>query len=156
MRWGLLLLLAVSSFSFSQNYPSKPIKLIVPFPGGSATDHIARLTGAELQQALGQPVVVDNKPGAQGGIAAAEVARAAPDGYTLMMTTNTPQAANVSLFKKLNYDPVKDFSPVARLGTTSFMLMVRPEFLQKHESVGRLWVCRLTGFTLNAQIDGQA
>jgi tripartite-type tricarboxylate transporter receptor subunit TctC len=128
MRWGFLLLLAVSSFSFSQNYPSKPIKLIVPFPGGSATDHIARLTGAELQQALGQPVVVENKPGAQGGIAAAEVAKAAPDGYTLMMTTNTPQAANVSLFKKLNYDPVKDFSPVARLGTTSFMLMVRPEF----------------------------
>jgi tripartite-type tricarboxylate transporter receptor subunit TctC len=128
MRWGFLLLLAVSSFSFSQNYPNKPIKLIVPFPGGSATDHIARLTGSELQQALGQPVVVENKPGAQGGIAAAEVARAAPDGYTLMMTTNTPQAANVSLFKKLNYDPVKDFAPVARVGTTSFMLMVRPDF----------------------------
>jgi tripartite-type tricarboxylate transporter receptor subunit TctC len=115
----------------AQNYPSKPIRLIVPFPGGSATDHIARLTGSELQQALGQAVVVENKPGAQGGIAAAEVAKAAPDGYTLMMTTNTPQAANVSLFKKLNYDPVKDFSPVARLGTTSFMLMVRPEFPAK-------------------------
>src|SRR5258705_12157293 len=131
MRWGFLLLLAVSSFSFSQNYPSKPIKLIVPFPGGSATDHIARLTGAELQQTLGQPVVVDNKPGAQGGIAAAEVAKAAPDGYTLMMTTNTPQAANVSLFKKLNYDPVKDFSPVTRYGTTSFILMVRADFPAK-------------------------
>jgi tripartite-type tricarboxylate transporter receptor subunit TctC len=132
MRWGLLLLLAVSSVSFSQTYPSKPIKLLVPFPAGSATDHIARLTGTELQQALGQPVVVENKPGAQGGIAAAEVARAAPDGYTLMMTTNTPQAANVSLFKKLNYDPVKDFSPVARLGTTSFMLMVRADFPAKN------------------------
>jgi tripartite-type tricarboxylate transporter receptor subunit TctC len=132
MRWGFLLLLAVSSFSFSQNYPNKPIKLIVPFPGGSATDHIARLTGSELQQALGQPVVVENKPGAQGGIAAAEVAKAAPDGYTLMMTTNTPQAANVSLFKKLNYDPVRDFSPVARLGTTSFMLMTRPDFPAKN------------------------
>ena len=132
MRWSLLLLLAVSSVSFSQAYPSKPIKLLVPFPAGSATDHLARLTATELQQALGQPVVVENKPGAQGGIAAAEVARAAPDGYTLMMTTNTPQAANVSLFKKLNYDPVKDFSPVARLGTTSFMLMVRPEFPAKN------------------------
>jgi tripartite-type tricarboxylate transporter receptor subunit TctC len=119
----------LGSFQASaQSYPNKPIRLLVPFPSGSATDHIARLTGAELQQALGQPVVVENKPGAQGGIAAAEVAKAAPDGYTLMMTTNTPQAANVSLFKKLNYDPVKDFSPVARLGTTSFMLMVRPEF----------------------------
>jgi tripartite-type tricarboxylate transporter receptor subunit TctC len=116
----------------AQTYPSRPIKLIVPFPAGSATDHIARLTGAELQQAMGQPVVVENKPGAQGGIAAAEVAKSAPDGYTLMMTTNTPQAANVSLFKKLNYDPVKDFSPIARLGTTSFMLMVRQDFPAKN------------------------
>ena len=131
MRWTLLLLCAFSTASFSQGYPNKAIKLIVPFPAGSATDHIARLTGSELQQALGQPVVVENKPGAQGGIAAAEVAKAAPDGYTLMMTTNTPQAAAVSLFKKLNYDPVKDFSPVARLGTTSFMLMVKPDFPAK-------------------------
>ncbi|HUQ24860.1 MAG TPA: tripartite tricarboxylate transporter substrate-binding protein [Burkholderiales bacterium] len=124
----LFLLLAFAAGAHAQTYPSKPVKLIVPFPAGSATDHIARLTGSELQQALGQPVIVENKPGAQGGIAAAEVAKAAPDGYTLMMTTNTPQAANVSLFKKLNYDPVKDFAPIARLGTTSFMLMVRPEF----------------------------
>src|SRR4249920_600305 len=127
MRWGFLLLLSFSSFSFSQGYPNKPIRLLVPFPGGSATDHIARLTGNELQQALGQPVVVENKPGAQGGIAAAEVAKAPPDGYTLMLTTNTPQAANVSLFKKLAYDPVKDFAPVARIGTTSFMLMLRAD-----------------------------
>jgi tripartite-type tricarboxylate transporter receptor subunit TctC len=132
MRLALLvLLLAASPFTYSQAYPSKPIKLIVPFPAGSATDHIARLTGAELHAALGQPVVVDNKPGAQGGIAAAEVAKAAADGYTLLMTTNTPQAANVSLFKKLNYDPVKDFAPIARLGTTSFMLMVRADFPSK-------------------------
>jgi len=129
----VLLFLLLGSFQVSaQSYPNKPVKLLVPFPAGSATDHIARLTGTELQQALGQPVVVENKPGAQGGIAAAEVARAAPDGYTLLMTTNTPQAANVSLFKKLNYDPVKDFSPVARLGTTSFMLMVKPEFPAKN------------------------
>jgi tripartite-type tricarboxylate transporter receptor subunit TctC len=128
----LFLLTGIFQLANAQGYPSKAIKLIVPFPSGSATDHIARLTGSELQQAMGQPVVVENKPGAQGGIAAAEVAKAAPDGYTLMMTTNTPQAANVSLFKKLNYDPVKDFSPVARLGTTSFMLMVRSEFPAKN------------------------
>jgi len=128
----LLGMMLFSPLAFSQVYPSKPIKLLVPFPAGSATDHIARLTGSELNAALGQPVVVENKPGAQGGIAAAEVARAAPDGYTLMMTTNTPQAANVSLFKKLNYDPVKDFAPIARLGTTSFMLMVRPDFPSKN------------------------
>jgi tripartite-type tricarboxylate transporter receptor subunit TctC len=104
------------------------VKLVVPFPAGSATDQIARVTGAQLQEALGQPFVVENKPGAQGSIAATEVARAAPDGYTLMVGTNTPLAANPSLFKKLNYDPAKDFAPIARLGTISFMIMVRPDF----------------------------
>ncbi|MFL6574399.1 MAG: Bug family tripartite tricarboxylate transporter substrate binding protein, partial [Burkholderiales bacterium] len=98
----------------------------------SATDQIARVVGQQLQESLGQPFVVENKPGAQGSIASAEVARAAPDGYTLLMTTNTPQAANVSLFKKLNYDPVKDFAPIARLGTISFMIMVRPDFPAKN------------------------
>jgi tripartite-type tricarboxylate transporter receptor subunit TctC len=112
----------------AQPYPSRPVKLVVPFPAGSATDQIARVVGQQLQEALRQPFVVENKPGAQGSIAATEVARAAPDGYTLMVTTNTPQAANVSLFKKLNYDPARDFAPIARLGTISFMLMVRPDF----------------------------
>jgi tripartite-type tricarboxylate transporter receptor subunit TctC len=84
-----------------------------------------------MQDALGQPFIVENKAGAQGAIAAAEVAKAAPDGYTLMVTTNTPQAANVSLFKKLTYDPVKDFTPITRYGTTAFVLMVRPDFPAK-------------------------
>jgi tripartite-type tricarboxylate transporter receptor subunit TctC len=129
----LFLLLAVLAASpvVAQTYPSKPVRLVVPFPAGSATDQVARLIGAQLQESLGQPFIVENKAGAQGGIAAAEVARAAPDGYTVMVTTNTPQAANVSLFKKLNYDPVKDFAPIARLGMTSFMLMVRPDFPAK-------------------------
>jgi tripartite-type tricarboxylate transporter receptor subunit TctC len=113
--------------SLAQSYPSRPVKLVVPFPAGSATDQVARLLGQELQEALKQPFVVENKAGAQGSIAAVEVAKAAPDGYTLMVTTNTPQAANVSLFKKLSYDPVKDFAPIARLGTISFMLMVRAD-----------------------------
>ncbi len=121
----------LSSAAAAQSYPSKPVKLIVPFPAASATDQVARLTGAQLQEALGQPFIVENKAGAQGAIAAAEVARAAPDGYTLMVTTNTPHAANVSLYRKLNYDPIKDFAPVARLGTTSFMLMVKPDFPAK-------------------------
>src|ERR671918_896104 len=118
--------------AYSQTYPSRPVKLVVPFPAGSATDQVARLTGAQLQEAFGQPFVVENKAGAQGSIAAAEVAKAAPDGYTLMVTTNTPQAANVSLFKKLQYDPVKDFAPITRFGTTSFMLMVKPDFPAKN------------------------
>ena len=116
------------SAAVAQTYPAHPVKLVVPFPAGSATDQIARVAGAELQAALKQPFVVENKAGAQGAIAAAEVAKAAADGYTLMVTTNTPHAANVSLFKKLNYDPVKDFTAITRLGTTSFMLMVRPDF----------------------------
>jgi tripartite-type tricarboxylate transporter receptor subunit TctC len=118
----------VSNIALAQTYPSHPVKLIVPFPAGSATDQIARVAGAELQAALKQPFVVENKAGAQGAIAAAEVAKAAPDGYTLMVTTNTPHAANVSLFKKLSYDPIKDFTAITRLGTTSFMLMVRADF----------------------------
>ena len=128
LLWALL----SAPLAFSQAYPSRPVKLIVPFPAGSATDQVARLAGSQLQEALGQPFVVENKAGAQGSIAAAEVARASPDGLTLMVTTNTPQAANVSLFKKLTYDPVKDFAPIARLGTTSFMLMVRPDFPAKN------------------------
>jgi tripartite-type tricarboxylate transporter receptor subunit TctC len=132
MKWWTSLLLALAvPVAHSQTYPSRPVKLVVPFPAGSAPHQVARLTGAQLQEALGQPFVVENKAGAQGSIAAAEVARAAPDGLTLLVTTNTPQAANVSLFKKLNYDPVKDFAPIARLGTTSFMLMVRPDFPSK-------------------------
>src|SRR5882672_138569 len=126
MRYALLALL-VTTCAQAQTWPSHPVKLIVPFPAGSATDQVARLTGAELQAAFGQPFVVENKAGAQGAIAAAEVAKAAPDGYTILVTTNTPQAANVSLFKKLSYDPVKDFSPVARIGTTSFMLMLKAD-----------------------------
>ncbi|MGE5639118.1 MAG: Bug family tripartite tricarboxylate transporter substrate binding protein [Clostridia bacterium] len=127
-----LALLLASTVVHAQGYPSRPVKLLVPFPAGSATDQVGRVIGAELQAALGQPFVVENKAGAQGSIAAAEVAKAAPDGYTLLVTTNTPQAANVSLFKKLSYDPVRDFSPVARLATTSFMLMVKPEYPAKN------------------------
>src|SRR5262245_26379020 len=132
MKWFFSLIAVLAAFSVQgQTYPSKPVKLVVPFPAGSATDQVARLIGAQLQESLKQPFIVENKAGAQGGIAAAEVARTAPDGYTIMVTTNTPQAANVSLFKKLNYDPVKDFAPIARLGTTSFMLMVKPDFPAK-------------------------
>jgi tripartite-type tricarboxylate transporter receptor subunit TctC len=124
---SLLLSLLLAGAVHAQNYPNKPVKLVVPFPAGSATDQVARLIGQQLQDEYKQPFVVENKAGAQGSIAAAEVAKAAPDGYTLLVTTNTPQAANVSLFKKLAYDPVKDFAPIARIGTTSFVLMVRTD-----------------------------
>ena len=126
-KFAALILLVVATNAYAQ-YPAKPVRLIVPFTAGSATDQVGRLIGQQLQAALGQPFVVENRPGAQGSIAASEVARAAPDGYTLLVTTNTPQAANVSLFKKLAYDPVKDFTPVVRMGTTSFVLMTKSDF----------------------------
>ena len=94
---ALFAALVLSTSAYAQ-YPTKPVKLLIPFPAGSATDQVGRLIGQQLQAALGQPFVVENRPGAQGSIAAAEVARAAPDGYTILVTTNTPQAANVSLF----------------------------------------------------------
>ena len=105
--------LAISPKAFAQDYPSKPIKIVVPFAAGSATDLAARGLGARLQEILKQPIVVDDKPGASGQLGASAVATAPADGYTLMMGTNTTNAANGALFKKLSYDPDKDFAPIA-------------------------------------------
>lgn len=118
----------VSGGASAQTYPSKPIRFIVSFPAGSAPDQIARVVGMNMQQTLGQPIVIDNKPGAQGAIGSAEAARSAPDGYTIFGGSSTTIAANPSLFKKLSYDPAKDFVPVALLITASLMLVVRPDF----------------------------
>ena len=98
----------------AQDYPNKPITLVVPFGPGSGTDQMARLYAKALGDELKVPIVVENKGGASGFIAAQFVAKAAPDGYTLLMTTNTTHAANEHLFKKLPYDPVKDFAPIGR------------------------------------------
>jgi tripartite-type tricarboxylate transporter receptor subunit TctC len=109
-------------------FPTKPMRFIVPFPAGSAPDAIARIVSQSLQQTLGQPIVIDNKPGAQGAIAATEAARAPADGYTLFGANNTTQAANPSLFKKLNYDPIKDFTPIALFITGSLTLVTKADF----------------------------
>ena len=107
--------LAVSAApkAFAQAYPDRAIKIVVPFAAGSATDLTARGLGAKLQDILKQPIVIDNKPGASGQLGASAVATAAPDGYTLLMGTNTTNAANTALFKKLSYDMEKDFAPIA-------------------------------------------
>ncbi|TAJ40563.1 MAG: tripartite tricarboxylate transporter substrate binding protein, partial [Reyranella sp.] len=97
--------LALSAPARAQAYPAKQVTIVVPFTAGSGTDTMARIFAERLAAVGGQPVVVDNKPGANGGLAAAAVARAAPDGYTLMMTTNSSHAANLALFKSLPYDP---------------------------------------------------
>lgn len=119
--------LLLSSAVLAQAYPNKVVKLVVPFAAGSGTDAVARITAQNLTDALGQQVIVDNKPGANGAIAAEFVARSPADGYTLFMTTNTTHSANPSLMKKINYDPVKDFAPVSRMGNLPFMLVVNPD-----------------------------
>ena len=107
-----------------QPYPAKPIKVIVPFSAGSATDVVARMVGNKLAEAWGQQVVIDNKPGASGIIAATAAAKSPADGYTLFFTSNTTQAANPSLFPNLPYDPVTDFVPVAPMATAANLLVV--------------------------------
>src|SRR4051794_34980802 len=119
----MCLALAASSAG-AQQYPSRPITIVVPFAAGSGTDLISRLIGQQLSLALNQSVVIENKPGASGVLAATYVARAAPDGYTLLMATNSTHSANPYLFKSIGYDPVKDFAPVARAGSYVFMLVV--------------------------------
>ena len=108
-------------------YPAKAITFIVPFAAGSATDQLARALGQSVTTDTKQPVVVDNKAGASGMLAAQAAARAAPDGYTVLITTNTTHAANEHLYKKLPYDAVKDFAPVTGLGKGSQVLVVRAD-----------------------------
>jgi tripartite-type tricarboxylate transporter receptor subunit TctC len=111
----------------ASDYPNKPITLIVPFPAGSGTDAVGRIFGSELSAILGQQIVVENKPGANATIAASYVARAKPDGYTLFVTTNTSHSAAPWLMKNVSYDPVKDFTPIARGGNLPFILVVNPK-----------------------------
>jgi tripartite-type tricarboxylate transporter receptor subunit TctC len=107
-------------------YPEQPITLIVPFPAGSGTDAVGRIFGNELGRLLNGQVIVENKPGANATIAANYVARAKPDGYTLFVTTNTSHSAAPWLMKNIHYDPVKDFTPIARGGNLPFLLVVNP------------------------------
>jgi tripartite-type tricarboxylate transporter receptor subunit TctC len=107
-------------------YPDKPIRLIVPFPAGGATDFMARSLAQKLSERLGQPIVVDNRGGAGGTIGAEAVASAPPDGYTLLFSTMGVLAINPSLYDKLRYDPVKDFAPVSLTHATANLLVVHP------------------------------
>lgn len=119
-------LLGLAAGSVAAAYPEKPITLIVPFPAGSGTDAVGRIFAEELSKQLGQPIIVDNKPGANATIAATHVAKSAPDGYTLFVTTNTSHSAAPWLMKNVSYDPVKDFTPIARGGNLPFLLVTNP------------------------------
>ena len=123
-----LFCLASLPAAWAQTYPNKPLRFVVPFSAGSATDVVGRIVAQGMSEALGQAITIENKAGAN-GILGAEIVKGAPgDGYTFLVTTSTTQAANVSLYKKLPYDPVKDFTPVGKIGETGFILMVQADF----------------------------
>lgn len=127
---------AVAPQVHAADYPNKPITLVVPFPAGSGTDAVGRIFGMELSTILGQQIIVENKPGANATIAASYVSRAKPDGYTLFVTTNTSHSAAPWLMKNVSYDPVKDFTPIARGGNLPFILVVNPKL--PYKTVGEL------------------
>lgn len=123
------LLLCLPGLAVAQpaKFSDRPVKLVVPFSPGGATDSAARLLASELSAALGTQVLVDNRPGANGAIAAEAVAKAVPDGTTLFAATNTPMAANPFLYKKLPYDALGDFIPLARVAIVPYVLIAAPD-----------------------------
>jgi tripartite-type tricarboxylate transporter receptor subunit TctC len=136
MKTLLRSLVAAGALVFSlaaqaDTYPSKPITIIVPFGPGSGTDTITRVIAQPLSVALKESVIVEDRPGANGALAALYVARSAPDGYTLFMSTNSPHSAAPFLMKNIGYDPVKDFAPITRMGSYTLMLCVHPDIPAK-------------------------
>lgn len=124
-----LLVLAISAVALTvhaQSFPAKQVRIVVPFPPGGTSDATARILAQRLTERWGQPVIVDNRGGAGGNIAAEHVARAAPDGHTMLMGTHGTQAINVSLFAKLPYDPVRDFAPITLALTVPNAFLVHP------------------------------
>jgi len=119
-----LLLFIPFSFAQSNEYPTKPIRLVLPFPAGGGTDNLARIMAPKMQQILGQPVIVDNRPGASGNIATEAVAKANPDGYTILMGYNTALTFNPLIFQGLTFDVQKVFKPVTLLATAKYLLVV--------------------------------
>jgi tripartite-type tricarboxylate transporter receptor subunit TctC len=126
IAFGAAFLAAVPFVAQAQSYPSRAIKIVVPYPAGAAGDILARLYGEHASQKLGQPIVVDNRPGGAGIAATESVARAAPDGYTLLLT-GPNHVTNVGLFPSLPYDPVKDFAFISVIGTDYVLIMANPK-----------------------------
>src|SRR5262245_4294927 len=116
----------LAPFGAAAQFPGKPIRVVVPFPAGSSTDTVTRILANSVSQAVGQPLIVENKAGADGAIAASEVARAPADGYTLLMATNSPMSAVPALKKNPPYDPVADFTPVTDVGRYTFFIVIHP------------------------------
>jgi tripartite-type tricarboxylate transporter receptor subunit TctC len=123
---GLIAVLAASAVA-AADYPSRPVSIVVAFTPGGPSDVLARILGQRLNDVLHQPFIVENRPGSGGNIAAEAVARAAPDGYTLLMGNNSILATNAALYKKINYDAEKDFTPITLIGTQANILVVNPQ-----------------------------
>jgi tripartite-type tricarboxylate transporter receptor subunit TctC len=119
-------LLAASLGVAAQTYPTRPVTFVVPYAAGGGTDLLARLLAQRLERRFGRPFVVENKAGSATVIAAAALARAAPDGHTIMLATSTTMAINVSMYKNLSYDPVRDLTPIAQVAVSPFVLVVNP------------------------------
>src|SRR3954463_12884565 len=127
LRLGIAAALSLSAAAaFAQSYPAKPIRYVVPFAAGAAPDVVARLMGERLTRIWGQQILVDNRVGMGGVIGAAYVAKAAPDGYTLLQCNIASSAIAISLFSKMPYDQTRDFAPIARIGMTPNILTVYP------------------------------
>src|SRR6266498_3740368 len=131
----IALVAPVAPLSYAQdaaNYPAKPLKLVVPYPPGALTDLLARALAQRLSDSLKQPVVVENKPGAGTLVGAEFVARAPPDGYTLLMATSTTLGISPALYKPSPVNPVKDFAPISQVGSVNFFLIANPKFPAKN------------------------
>ena len=127
MRIGIAALAILAALALpaqAQQYPSRPVTIVVPFAAGGGSDLLARLVAQKLEERLGKPFIIENRPGAGTTLAAMQVVRAAPDGYTLMQATSSTMAINVTMNKKLPYEPLKDLVPVALLSSSPFFLVV--------------------------------
>ncbi len=127
----VLLLLMVSTLAQAQSYPDRPIRMVVGFPPGGGTDVVARILAPRMSELLGQPIVIDNRPGATGTVAAGQVAKATPDGYTIMMGHVSVNAIAPALFSNLSYDVIKDFSPIAIAAAVPHLVVVHPSLQVK-------------------------
>src|SRR3954449_5731785 len=123
---GFALLAAAAAPVVAQNYPSKPIRILIAQAPGSATDVISRIVGNKLSEALGQPVIIEARPGAGGMLGTEAAARSAPDGYTLFMANNSTHGSNPAVYAKLPYDAVNDFAPISFVASVPYVLVVEP------------------------------
>jgi tripartite-type tricarboxylate transporter receptor subunit TctC len=124
---GLTVLQALTAGASAQAYPTKPVSLLIAFPPGGPSDVLSRVVGKKLEQILGQPFIMDNRPGAGGNIAAEAAAHAAADGHTILMGNNSILATNAALYKKVNFDAERDFAPISLIGAQANILVVNPD-----------------------------